>query len=393
MEKILSPDEAALLDALRHPHVRDLAREIEQRPVFYSYPQAQEILTKFLYPVFDRAGHTGNHRGLIYFLYGGYHTGKSHLLRYFASLMERFHPEYWDIAEAPILKVDLTNHVNTAQQLLQFLLEKLGRPVDPKLLASWKKTNCDHVRLQERLVRLLEDLGTRVLILDECQKLLVSRNPDITDIFELLKDLSTKHNWHGDLQTRIVLCGTQDGVPLLEAADWIQGRTMTVKLQPLQAGDFATFLLSIYRDFFEAGVTGDWDLVRATPGSSKRRLDQAVAQYLFSRTGGKAGLTVDLIRNATLLALDQGRLAPTRADFEAIRLTEKSFVFTNPALETSPTPARGKRSTAKVRIGLGDRTCCVHGCSRAEHPYKRYSALVQHYKLKHPGVELAYEDD
>ena len=381
-------EDEILVSQIQQSKTRQIADMIENRLVFYLYPQAEKIIKSFLLPRFLRADVSTNDRGLIYFFSGDYHTGKSFLLKYFAALMEKCFPEIWETHEIPIAKIDLNNHINTAQQLLLFLLDKLGRPVDARLLNQWKKTNSINHRLQDRLIKILEQFGTRILILDECQKLLISRNPDISDIFEFLKDLTTKQNWHGKLRTQIVLCGTKDGVPLLEAANWIQGRTQIMKLQELNVFDYGSLLLTIYRDYLSLGVSRKWEIVDSQYDISTKSLNQEMAIYFYQRTNGKVGLTVDLIRNATLLALDEGRFYPEKKDFEAIHLNKKSYTIKRKTLQHRP-----KKLKEKIHISLQDRTCIVKGCNKSNKPYARYNNLIHHYKSKHPNVELVYGDE
>ena len=389
MEQLKCFEEEILISQIKHSKTRQIASIIENQLIFYMYPQAKKIINSFLLPRFVRADVSTNDRGLIYFLSGDYHTGKSFLLKYFAYLMKKCFPDVWDVYELPIVKIDLNNHINTAQQFLLFILDKMGRPVDGLLLNQWKKTNSINQRLQDRLIRLLERFGTRVLILDECQKLLISRNPDITDIFELLKDLTTRQNWHGKLRTQIILCGTNDGIPMLEAAQWIQGRTQIMKLQELNDDDeYGSLLLTIYRDYRSLGISDEWEIVSSQHDIGVKALNQENAMYFYQRTHGKVGLTVDLIRNATLLALDEGRFYPEMKDYESIHLDEKSYT-----IETYPSKHCPKKKNHKIHISLHDRICVVNGCTRSHKPYARYNNLIQHYKIKHPNLELVYGDD
>lgn len=365
-----------------------VADEIEHRQAFYMYPQARTIIKSHLLPRFKRADITSNDRGIIYFLYGDYHTGKSYLLKYFCALVETVYPDMWHDEITPIIRINLNNHINTANQLLIFLLDKLGRPVNHRVFNEWKKTNIAKERLQSQLIAHLERCGTRLLILDECQKLLNARNPNVPDIFELLKDLSTKSNWNGALCTQIIMCGTKDGVPLLEAADWIQGRTRTIKLHPLKKKEFGSFLFKIYRDFISLGVSDEWALVDIAKDNRDRMINHDVALYLHKRTGGKIGLAVDLIRQAVLLALDKGRYFPEKRDYEAIRLDEKDYVMTDIVK-----PKLKKPKKIKIKISLHDRTCKIKNCVRNHNPYKSYPPLKQHYRRKHPNIDLIFEDE
>ena len=277
-----------------------------------------------------------------------------------------------------------------SSQLLVFLLDKLGRPVDPRVVSQWHKEGLAKERLQGRLISALERLGTRILILDECQKLLIARNTDLCDIFELLKDLCTRKNWSRDLRTQIVLCGTKDGLPLLEAAQWIQGRTRTIRLLELGAPDFGALLISLYRDYISIGISKDWDLMEMASEENRLTINSEMAAYLFARTQGKIGLAVDLIRNAVLLALDEGRLCPQKEDYEAIRLDQKAYVMKSKQDSVSSRP---KMPKPRIHISLTDRLCQAEKCLRSKTPYQNYRSLIDHYKKKHPEIELVYEEE
>lgn len=378
-------EEGAMLAQLANQGTRKVINAIQDNAVFFFYTQALTIIQTLLQPAFLHTDAFGNDRGLIYFLYGDYHTGKSYLLKYFMVLMEKAHPEIWSHAEEPIVKIDLNNHINTAVQLLVYLLDKLGRPIDAKVLAQWKRSSLEKEYLQARLIALLQRGGTRLLLLDECQKLLLAQHADILDIFELLKDLSCSHNWGGGLRTQIVLCGTKDGIPLLEAADWIQGRTRAVRLYELEGLEYGQLLFKIYRYYTSIGVSEDWSLVSKDEDGDKQKLNAETALYLFNRTRGKVGLTVELIRNAVLLGLNNGRLYPEKGDYEAIRLDDKACL-----IERVATPPSIGPPEHAVRMMLGDRCCKVAGCPRATKPYAQYRSLVKHYKIHHPDVDLTY---
>lgn len=390
MEQLICYNEDLTLSKLYNVNLFAISEKIESRQVFYRYPQANTIIQTILLPIFLRADKNTNDRGTIYFLYGDYHTGKSFLLKFFSASLAREFPEYWRKYEQPILHFDLNNHINTANQLLVFLLEKLGRPVDGRIVSQWQKEGLAKERLQFRLISTLERLGTRILILDECQKLLIARNPDLCDIFELLKDLCTKKNWSGELRTQIILCGTKDGLPLLDTADWIQGRTRTIRLLELNESDFYTLLISIYRDYTNEGISKEWDLMQPSLEENKYLLNSELAMYLYARTGGKVGFTVDLIRSAVLFALDKGRLYPMKEDYEGIQLDHKTYIM-HP--ESSPSTIVSKKEKRKIRITLHDRLCKIEDCIHSKKSYTRYSALIDHYKKKHPNIELNYEED
>jgi hypothetical protein len=52
-----------------------------------------------------------------------------------------------------------------------------------------------------------------------------------------------------------------------------------------------------------------------------------------------------------------------------------------------------KKEKIKVHINLHDRLCRVEKCSHSKKEYTRYSALIDHYKKKHPEIGLVYEEE
>jgi len=366
----------------------ELSKKIERLCSFYRYPQAEKLIQTVLFPLFQRVDCNMNDRGLIYFLYGEYHTGKSYLLKHFAGLMKRAYPDIWKQNDLPIIKLDLNNHINTASQLLIFLLDAFGRPIDPTLLNQWQKMNLLKERLQERVITHLERCGTRLLILDECQKLLQPRNHDILDIFELLKDLSNRNHWKGALRTQIILCGTKDGQPMLEAAEWIQGRTQIIRMNELTKQDFGVLLGQIYKDFTTLGISKDWDLFVLSSDGTKGQLNWKMTNYLYGRTHGKVGLTVELIRKAIIHALDEGRLYPIKNDFDVIRLDENIYLQTNTTKENIEHNLK-----PTIHLSLADRCCIIDSCSHHLKPYKHYSSLKTHYLKQHPEIQLVYGEE
>ena len=81
MEKIVCSEEDVIQTRQFHSNLWQIISMIEKRQVFYMYPQAKNVIQTILVPRFLRADITANDRGLIYFLYGDYHTGKSYLLK------------------------------------------------------------------------------------------------------------------------------------------------------------------------------------------------------------------------------------------------------------------------------------------------------------------------
>ncbi|MFX1283294.1 MAG: TniB family NTP-binding protein [Promethearchaeota archaeon] len=377
----VSEDHLELLDSLPK-ELKEILDRINTRKPFYMYNQAKEIIRLELDPRFRDADQDMNDRGRILFLYGDYNSGKSYLLRYSASLFKEKYRSYWDNPEEthPIIIVNLTNDINTAKQLLLFLLDQLGRPIDPRQVKNWEKTNVCEVRLRQKLISVLESYKTRLLIIDECQRLLKSRNPDIPNIFEALKDLTTKSYWKDSLRTYFLLCGTQDGLPLLDAADWIQGRAHSIKLRSLPQIEYGNFLWAIHEDFTSMGISDKWNLVIEDKSSENLVLNPEIAMFLYKRSYGKAGLTVELIKYAAKRALNAGRLYPDKDDYGLIILEGVNYETLRVEHEDG--------NELKIVLGFEDRLCKIKGCKRSRSPYKTYRNLINHYKMKHKNIKL-----
>ena len=279
--------------------------------------------------------------------------------------------------------LDLRDDINTAQQFYLYLLKQLGIYIDSKRLKVWKVTNSVDINLRDRLIWTLERLGTRILILDECQRLLKARNQNISNIFEALKDLTNKKYWNGTLRTQLIMCGTDDAYNLLSAENWIQGRTYSVRLEELSKVEYLGFLWKIYHDYIQLGISPDWDLMITDRRSGKKRINRKLAQFLFENSSGRVGLTVDIIKDAVKRALLCNRLSPNLADYKLISSGLDAII-----MKTS----KRRRRKKKIELGYKDLVCVVKGCLEAKEPFKYQHELIRHYKLYHPEYIIMNKD-
>lgn len=298
------PDEDDELVENLGKEFKEIIETINTRRVFYKYPLAVDIIKNELRPRFHDSITDNNDRGRIFFLYGDYNTGKSHLLRYFCALMYKVHRKYWEKNRWPIIKRNIPDNINTANQLYLYLLDQMGKPVDEKQIKEWDKTNVTRTRLKKKVIAELKRLQTRIFILDEVQRLLKAKNPNLSGIFEAIKDLTTKSEWgKSKLRTQFVLCGTPESVLLFDVENWIQGRAHARKLTGLNVNEFSTFLFQIYDDFIGMGISDKWDLVTTgiVDGKEKVKINEDHAYILFDRAKeltsiglqAKAGFTVN----------------------------------------------------------------------------------------------------
>ena len=89
-----------------------------------------------------------------------------------------------------------------------------------------------------------------------------------------------------------------------------------------------------------------------------------------------------------LVALDDGRLFPRKSDYESINFTEKKFFVSKDEI---PQNAK-KHQIPSIHVNLHNTLCKIKGCPRSKKAYLRYSALIRHYKMKHPGIKIIYGD-
>ena len=368
-----------------NPQTQKIRDIVNNHHVFYMFNQAEEIIRDEIFTRFRDADKDTNNRGRIFFLYGDYNTGKSSLLKYAAFMLyQKFNP-YWLVLDTcPIHIIDLRDDINTAKQFLLYLLAELGYPIDPIILKNWDVSHIAEVRLREKVISVLEKHQTRLLILDECQRLLKARNPNIPNIFECIKDLTTKAYWSGTLRSSIILCGTHDGLPLLEAADWIQGRAHSIKMHELNQTEYAYFLWVIYTDFINLGISSEWNLAIYDENKKDYVLNPEIASFLFQRTKGKVGLTVEIVREAIKRALNQGKLHPSVNDYKYVILEGKNYQ--NIDLRSNSESQESLENT--IMVGINDRICKIKGCPQSRKPYAHYNTLIHHYKLKHPNVQI-----
>jgi len=380
------------LEAISEPplDIQRTIKTIEERDVFYMYNSAFNILNEELAPLFRGAFQNANNRGRILFLYGDNDTGKSYLIDFASFLFETKYPEIYADGKIPFHIIEIKDNINTAEQLLLYLLDKLGRTVDPKQLKTWSSTGVQLSRMQENVIKALEEYQTRILILDECQRFITTKNPDVPNIFETFKDLTTKSNWSGNFRTNFILTGTHDGLPLLDAHDMIQGRTHTVILPAISRDEYGVFLWRIYEDFVSNGISEDWELVIWSEEEKDYVINHEIAEFLYERSKGKAGLTVELIRDATKRALNNGRLFPEKKDYKVVILDGRSYEF-DPETEDFKTIEGSIDANSKpieIIFDFNDLKCkyplCKH--QKALVGYKTPRSLINHYKMKHPSV-------
>ncbi len=389
----------------------ELITKINQRTAFYMYDPSEIIIRKGLFPRFRNAFLDLNERGRILFIYGDYTTGKSFLIRYFAWLCKVKFSSYWKTTKDgrkthPIIIKNLIDSIRSVEGFYTWLLESLGNPVDPRQLKEWEKTKVKLVKLRKRVIKTLDAYETRLLILDESQRLLKAGDKhQIAGIFEALKDLTTKNHWDELGCTHrpyFVLCGTTDCLYLLRAGKFIQGRVHTCPLESISVDKYHEFLATIYTDFINLGVSNKWDLFYKQ--GDELIINEEIGMTLFERTQGKAGLTVEIVRHAVLDALEHGNEYPKLNNYKEVILEGTKYIIKKESIDEknainieeddeeqiNPQSEEKINTRKAIQVIIDDKTllCAFRGCPKSKKPYKRDWYLINHYKTEHPEVEL-----
>ena len=378
-------------------------KNVIRRRAFYIYNSAKLIIKSEIITRFKNAHLDINERGRILFLHGDYNSGKSYLLRYGGALCKRFFESKWKTTDDgrtthPIIIKNFPYNIRSVEGLYTWMLEVLGNPVDPQELKKWEKTKLKIIRLQKKVIKTLNAYETRLLILDESQRLLrAGDNLRISEIFEAFKDLTTKNNWDEiDCRHRphIVLCGTSDCLALLRMGKFIQGRVHTRQLYQISQKEYPNFLATIYSDYRSLGISSEWNLFHEENNSLA--LNEEIALVLYERTKGMAGLTVEIIREAVLSAFEAGLGAPTIDHYKEVILEGTKYVFQKAystekdgeLSEFSSEKEKHPSTSIKVNIDEDNLICAFRGCSRSKKPYKRVYSLINHYNSNHPEAEV-----
>lgn len=380
---------------------KEVKNRIIQRKAFYMYSPALSIIRSEIKPRFENAFNDANERGRIFFIYGDYNTGKSFLVRYSAALCKKYYNHLWiETADGkithPIIIKNLDANIRSVEGFYTWLLDGLGNPADPKQLKEWEKTKIKLIRLRSKIIETLNAYETRLLILDESQRLLkAGDNLQITNILEAFKDLTTKNYWD-ELECHnrpyILLCGTPDCIALLRIGRFIQGRVHTHSLKAVPFEEYSLFLGTIYADYVNLGVSSDWDLMVETSKTGQFKVNPGIASLLFDRTKGKAGLTVEIIRDAVKNALEDGYGYPSINYYKEVILEGIKYIT---QIETDinneekiDNNGDNQEKQIRVNIDFDNLICAFGGCPRSKKQYKKPFSLINHYKSEHPEAEI-----
>ncbi len=367
------------------PTKKSLIAKINRVNFFHMYPQAKMILHLEMFPLFNQAVNNSSTRGMIYFLYGDFNTGKSYLLEFMKELIQYKNQDLWKPSRHPIIKLDLSDEISNAMEFYLYLLAHLESPIDANRIRNWKTTKSVVINLRKRLIATLERFQTRIFVLDECQRILDAKPRNVPNIFEAIKDLTNKDYWSGDLRTQFVVCGTNQAYGILEAANWIQGRTYTLQLEGLTKKEYSEFLRKIYRDYVTLGISDKWSLL-SPDTHGIMTLDLKIAKYLFKKTEGKVGLTVQIIKKALVNALNCHRDFPLMEDYQAVIVLDKNIMVNHNSSLIK------KKIQKKMVIRYQDERCKIKSCTEFNVCFEHHADLLNHYRTVHPEYKLMNAD-
>lgn len=203
-----------------------------------------------------------------------------------------------------------------------------------------------------------------------------------------MKDLTNKDYCNTDLRTQIIFCGTDETYGILEAAHWIQGRTYTIRLDGLSRHDYSQLLHKIYRDYVKLGISEDWNLLYPDPRTQIMTLDRTLSEFLFDITGGKVGLTEQIVKKTLTYALTNNRAFPLLEDFKLTIALDKDL-----AKDISSFKQKRKKNRKKAVITYLDLKCKIKGCSEYNVPFESNSDLLNHYKVIHPEYTIINKEN
>jgi len=109
---------------------------------------------------------------------------------------------------------------------------------------------------------------------------------------------------------------------------------------------------------------------------------------LFQRTKGKTGLTVEIIRDAVLSALERGIIYPELNDYKEVILEGTKYIIRNEYEDDNDHDESSTKKQIRIEIDMDNLVCGFGGCKRSRNPYKRPFSLINHYKTEHPEAEV-----
>ena len=209
-------------------------------------------------------------------LLGPTNNGKSMIIEKF----RRAHPPVWhpDREQTPVLVVQMPSDPKVAR-FYAALLNALGVPLRP---------NRRLPELEQLTLRLLGQVGVRVLVIDELHNTLAGHGTARREFLNLLRFLGN------ELKIPLVGVGTQEAYLAIRSDDQLENRFEPFVLPRWQADEQACQLLASFATSFP--------LRRPSPIATME-----MAEYLLTRSEGTIGELAALLTEAAAAAIESGQ--------------------------------------------------------------------------------------
>lgn len=217
-----------------------------------------------------------------------------------STLLERFEadhpplprPEH-DRALIPVVKIDMPEHP-TLGVVYQTILDRLGCPYAPGEIRR---------ELRRAVLTILEQVGTRVLLVDELHNLNQAGPNERDGVLAFFRALGNE----AALRISLVFAGTQGARNTAQHDAQLLNRFEVFQLRPWRDGDGFRELLASFEALMplrEASYLGD---------------DDALARDILRRGEGAIGEFFKIISRAAVLAIETGEERITLKTLERIR--------------------------------------------------------------------------
>ncbi len=211
---------------------------------------------------------------------GPTNNGKSMLIEKF----RRAHPavSHPDREEIPVLVVQMPSEPSVTR-FYTALLAAAGAPLRPRQRVA---------ELEQLVLRLLRELGVRMLVIDELHNVLAGRGESRREFLNLVRFLGNQ------LRIPLVGAGTREAYLAIRADDQLENRFAPLTLPRWEAGAEACSLL--------ASFAASFPLRRPSPIATPE-----MASYLLTRSEGTIGELAHLLTDAAVGAIESGEEAIT----------------------------------------------------------------------------------
>jgi hypothetical protein len=141
-----------------------------------------------------------------------------------------------------------------------------------------------------------------------------------------------------------------------------------------------------YRDYVKLGISEKCRLLFRDSRTGVMTLDMKLGKYLFKKTEGKVGLTVQIIKKVLGQALTDNRKYPVFDDFRKVLQMDKD-------VNIDPISSIAKKmKRKKVVIQYQDNKCKIKGCPNYNEEVSHHSELLDHYRTVHPEYKIMNKD-